>query len=87
LAIGQQNTITNGSGNSYAIGSYNTITNVATSSITIGNNLHSVFINGTVLGKYNAYPNGSTADKLLILGNGTNDNDRSNCLEINTDGS
>ena len=87
LAIGQQNTITNGSGNSYAIGNYNTITNAATTSITIGNNLHSVFINGTVLGKYNAYPNGSTADKLLILGNGTNDNNRSNCLEINTDGS
>ena len=73
------------SGNLYNIGNNNTI-NGRPNTLSIGQYLNTNGGQGgdteLLLGKYNAL-----ANKLLILGNGTADNNRSNALEIDYDGS
>lgn len=91
--LGEGNISENGAISSIILGKNNTNTNGAELAVSIGNNLYNNFINGTVLGHYNEYPrvNELITGKLLVLGNGYMDNQnvvhRSNCLEINEDGS
>lgn len=86
--IGRSNTSTNGANNNIILGKENTVTNGVINSCTIGNNLYNNFTKSILLGHFNSYTSGQQIqDKLLILGNGTADNERSNCLEINQDGS
>lgn len=86
--IGRSNTSTNGANNNIILGKENTVTNGVINSCTMGNNLYNNFTKSILLGHFNSYTSGQQIqDKLLILGNGTADNERSNCLEINQDGS
>ena len=89
--LGLNNIARNGSNKNFIIGYNNIVTDGRNSSISIGNNLYNIFSNGILLGRYNSYPNAPVTSKLLILGNGYVDNQdvihRSNCLEINEDGS
>ena len=81
--LGSSNALTSSS--IYNIGNNNAI-NGRPNTLSIGQYLNTNGGQGgntqLLLGKYNAL-----ANKLLILGNGTADNDRSNALEINYDGS
>ena len=91
--LGEGNISENGAISSIILGKNNININGAKLAVSIGNNLHNNFVNGTVLGHYNEYPrvNELVTGKLLVLGNGYMDNQnvvhRSNCLEINEDGS